>query len=223
VLPRLLSRRRVIAYDFRDMNAKQVRYWRDVGTLDAYYDANMDLVDVEPLFNLYDRRWPVRTNLTQQPPAKFVFAQEGRRMGVAMDSIVSAGCIVSGGRVLRSVLSPGVRVNSYCEVEFSILLPNAEIGRWSRLRRTIVNTGVKIPESSTIGFDLEADRAKGYTVTEAGVVVVDERMWRTYSCVPRRHSCRRPATQGEDASGRVSTLHARVRAPRHFNQGALLT
>jgi glucose-1-phosphate adenylyltransferase len=172
VLPRLLSRRRVIAYDFRDMNAKQVRYWRDVGTLDAYYDANMDLVDVEPLFNLYDRRWPVRTNLTQQPPAKFVFAQEGRRMGVAMDSIVSAGCIVSGGRVLRSVLSPGVRVNSYCEVEFSILLPNAEIGRWSRLRRTIVNTGVKIPESSTIGFDLEADRAKGYTVTEAGVVVV---------------------------------------------------
>jgi glucose-1-phosphate adenylyltransferase len=172
VLPRLLGRWRVMAYDFRDMNAKQVRYWRDVGTLDAYYDANMDLVDVEPLFNLYDRRWPVRTNLTQQPPAKFVFAQEGRRMGVAMDSIVSAGCIVSGGRVLRSVLSPGVRVNSYCEVEFSILMPNVEIGRWSRLRRTIVNTGVKIPESSTIGFDLEADRAKGYTVTDAGVVVV---------------------------------------------------
>jgi glucose-1-phosphate adenylyltransferase len=132
----------------------------------------MDLVDVEPLFNLYDRRWPVRTSLTQQPPAKFVFAQEGRRMGVAMDSIVSAGCIVSGGRVVRSVLSPGVRVNSYCEIEFSILLPNAEIGRWSRLRRTIVNTGVRIPESSVIGFDPEADRANGYTVTEAGVVVV---------------------------------------------------
>jgi len=172
VLPRQLERQRVMAYDFRDMNAKQVRYWRDVGTLDAYYEANMDLVDVEPLFNLYDRRWPVRTSLTQQPPAKFVFAQEGRRMGVAMDSIVSAGCIVSGGRVLRSVLSPGVRVNSYCEVEFSILLPNVEIGRWSRLRRTIVNTGVKIPESSTIGFDLAADRENGYTVTEAGVVVV---------------------------------------------------
>jgi glucose-1-phosphate adenylyltransferase len=172
VLPRQLERRRVIAYDFRDMNAKQVRYWRDVGTLDAYYEANMDLVDVEPLFNLYDRRWPIRTCLTQQPPAKFVFAQEGRRMGVAMDSIVSAGCIVSGGRVLRSVLSPGVRVNSYCEVEFSILLPNVEIGRWSRLRRSIVNTGVKIPESSAIGFDLDEDREKGYTVTEAGVVVV---------------------------------------------------
>jgi glucose-1-phosphate adenylyltransferase len=172
VLPRQLESRRVVAYDFRDMNAKQVRYWRDVGTLDAYYEANMDLVDVEPLFNLYDRRWPIRTCLTQQPPAKFVFAQEGRRMGVAMDSIVSAGCIVSGGRVLRSVLSPGVRVNSYCEVEFSILLPNVEVGRSSRLRRTIVNTGVRIPESSTIGFDLDDDREKGYTVTEAGVVVV---------------------------------------------------
>ncbi|MGB9458021.1 MAG: glucose-1-phosphate adenylyltransferase [Bryobacteraceae bacterium] len=172
VLPRQLNHWRVMAYDFRDMNAKQVRYWRDVGTLDAYYDANMDLVDVVPLFNLYDRRWPIRTALTQHPPAKFVFAQEGRRMGVAMDSIVSAGCIVSGGRVLRSVLSPGVRVNSYCEVEFSILMPDVEIGRWSRLRRAIVNTGVKIPESSTIGFDLEADRAKGYTVTESGVVVV---------------------------------------------------
>ena len=172
VLPRQLDRWRVMAYDFRDMNAKQVRYWRDVGTLDAYYEANMDLVDVVPLFNLYDRRWPIRTNMTQQPPAKFVFAQEGRRMGVAVDSIVSNGCIVSGGRVLRSVLCPGVRVNSYCEVEFSILMPNVEIGRWSRLRRAIVGTGVKIPESSTIGFDLEADRAKGYTVTEGGVVVV---------------------------------------------------
>ena len=143
-----------------------------MGTLDAYYEANMDLVDVVPEFNLYDRRWPIRTKVTQQPPAKFVFAQEGRRMGVAVDSIVSAGCIVSGGRVLHSVLSPGVRVNSYCEVEYSILMPGAEIGRYSRIRRAIVNTGVKVPESSAIGFDLEADRAKGYTVTEGGMVVV---------------------------------------------------
>ena len=97
----------MIAYDFRDINAKQSRYWRDVGTLDAYYEANMDLVAVTPEFNLYDQRWPIRTKVTQQPPAKFVFAQEGRRMGVALDSIVSAGCIVSGGRVLHSVLSPG--------------------------------------------------------------------------------------------------------------------
>jgi len=172
VIPRRLANTRIIAYDFRDLNAKQSRYWRDVGTLDAYYDANMDLVSVVPEFNLYDQRWPIRTKVTQQPPAKFVFAQEGRRMGVAVDSIVAAGCIVSGGRVLHSILSPGVRVNSYCEVEYSILMPGAEIGRYSRIRRAIVNTGVKVPESSVIGFDLNADRANGYHITECGIVVV---------------------------------------------------
>jgi glucose-1-phosphate adenylyltransferase len=172
VLPKNLARARVIAYDFRDINAKQARYWRDVGTLDAYYEANMDLVSVVPEFNLYDQRWPIRTKATQQPPAKFVFAQEGRRMGLAVDSVVSAGCIVSGGRVLHSVLSPGVRVNSYCEVEYSILMPGVEIGRNSRIRRAIVNTGVKVPDSSVIGFDLEADRAAGHTVTEGGITVV---------------------------------------------------
>ena len=172
VIPHNLDQTRVVAYDFRDLNAKQSRYWRDVGTLDSYYEANMDLVDVVPEFNLYDQRWPIRTKVTQQPPAKFVFAQEGRRMGVAVDSIVSAGSIVSGGRVLHCVLSPGVRVNSYCEVEYSILMPGAEIGRYSRIRRAIVNTGVKVPDSSVIGFDLEADRAQGYHVTEGGIVVV---------------------------------------------------
>jgi glucose-1-phosphate adenylyltransferase len=172
VIPRLLESCRVVAYDFRDLNAKQSRYWRDVGTLDTYYEANMDLVSVTPEFNLYDQRWPIRTKATQQPPAKFVFAQKGRRMGLALDSIVSAGCIVSGGRVLHSVLSPGVRVNSYCEVEYSILMPNVEIGRYTRLRRTIVNTGVKIPELQSIGFDPEADRTSGYHVTEGGVTVV---------------------------------------------------
>jgi len=172
VIPRCLEQCHVLAYDFRDINAKQARYWRDVGTLDAYYEANMDLVDVVPEFNLYDQRWPIRTKVTQQPPAKFVFAQEGRRMGVAVDSIVSAGSTISGGRVLHSVLSPGVRVNSYCEVEYSILMPDVEVGRYSRIRRAILNTGVKLPESSTLGFDLEADRGKGHTVTEAGIVVV---------------------------------------------------
>ena len=161
VIPRQLQKRRVIAYDFRDINDKSARYWRDVGTLDAYYEANMDLVDVVPEFNLYDQRWPIRTKVTQHPPAKFVFAQEGRRMGVAVDSIVSAGVIVSGGRVLHSVLSPGVRVNSYCEVEYSILMPGVEIGRYSRVRRAIVNTGVKIPESSVIGFDLGGRPGQG--------------------------------------------------------------
>jgi glucose-1-phosphate adenylyltransferase len=174
IIPAMLGDRRVIAYDFRDINAKQARYWRDVGTLDAYYDANMDLVSVTPEFNLYDPRWPIRTKATQQPPAKFVFAEKGRRMGLAVDSIVCGGCIVSGGRVVHSVLSPGVRVNSYCEIEYSILMPNVEIGRYSRLRRAIVNTGVKIPELRTIGFDPAADRAAGYLVTEGGVTVVGE-------------------------------------------------
>jgi glucose-1-phosphate adenylyltransferase len=172
VIPNILDKVRVVAYDFRDINAKQSRYWRDVGTLDAYYEANMDLVAVVPEFNLYDSRWPIRTKATQQPPAKFVFAQEGRRMGVAVDSVVSSGCIVSGGRVLHSVLSPGVRVNSYCEVEYSILMPNVEIGRYSRVRRAIVNTGAKLPESSVVGHDAEADRAKGYHITECGITVV---------------------------------------------------
>jgi glucose-1-phosphate adenylyltransferase len=172
ILPNFLNRVRVIAYDFRDMNAKQVRYWRDVGTLDAFYDANMDLVSVTPEFNLYDNAWPIRTRVGQQPPAKFVFAEEGRRTGVAMDSIVSAGCIISGGRVMRSVLSPGVRVNSFCEVEYSILMPNVNIGRNARVRKAIINTGVAIPESAVIGFDAAADRAQGYTVTEGGITVV---------------------------------------------------
>jgi glucose-1-phosphate adenylyltransferase len=172
VIPRNLERARVVAYDFHDINANQALYWRDVGTLDSYYEANMDLVDVSPVFNLYDRRWPIRTKATQQPPAKFVFAQEGRRMGVAVDSIVSAGCIVSGGRVFHSVLSPGVRVNSYCEVEYSILMPEVEVGRNCRLRRAIVNTGVKLEESSTVGLDPGADRANGYHVTEGGITVV---------------------------------------------------
>jgi glucose-1-phosphate adenylyltransferase len=171
VLPRCLDKHWVTGFDFHGIHGGK-GLWRDVGTLDAYYDANMDLVSVTPQFNLYDERWPIRTKATQQPPAKFVFAQEGRRMGVAIDSVVSAGCIVSGGRVLNSVLSPGVRVNSYCEVEQSILMPRVEIGRYSRIRHTIVNTGVKIPENSIIGFDLEADCASGYHVTESGIVVV---------------------------------------------------
>jgi len=171
VLPRSLDKDRVIAYDFYDIHGER-GLWRDVGTLDAYYEANMDLVFVTPSFNLYDELWPIRTKATQQPPAKFVFAQEGRRMGVAIDSVVSAGCIVSGGRVLNSVLSPGVRVNSYCEVERSILMPRVEIGRYSRIRRSIVSTGVKIPENSQIGFDQESDLANGYHVTESGIVVV---------------------------------------------------
>ena len=175
LIPKWISKARAIAYDFHDLNDKTVRYWRDVGTIDAYYDANMDLVAVTPEFNLYDVNWPIRTKLFQQPPAKFVFAQEGRRMGIAIDSIVSAGCIVSGGRAIRSVLSPGVRINSYSEVENSILMHNVEIGRYSRVRNAIIDANVKVPEASVIGFNLEEDRQKGYHVTDSGIVVVPSR------------------------------------------------
>lgn len=172
VIPKLVDTARVIAYDFQDLNAKEAKYWRDVGTIDAYYEANMDLVSVNPVFNLYDRQWPTRTHLAQHPPAKFVFGEEGHRMGVAIDSIVSHGCIVSGGRIIRSILSPGVRVNSYCEIQDSIVMPNASIGRNTKMRRAIVDTGITVPEDSQIGFDLDADRERGHTVTDSGIVIV---------------------------------------------------
>jgi glucose-1-phosphate adenylyltransferase len=172
VLPAIINDRRVVAYDFRDLNAKSVRYWRDVGTIDAYYEANIDLVNVSPEFNLYDTAWPIRTRMPQVPPAKFVFAQEGRRMGIATDSIVSPGVIISGARVHHSVLSPGVRVNSYSEIVSSILLPGATIGRYCRIRRAIIDTGVHLPEGAVVGEDHELDRASGHHVTSGGVVVV---------------------------------------------------
>ncbi|OFV93733.1 MAG: glucose-1-phosphate adenylyltransferase [Acidobacteria bacterium RIFCSPLOWO2_12_FULL_54_10] len=172
ILPPLVNNLKVYSYDFVDENRKDAMYWRDVGTLDSYYEANMDLTAVNPVFNLYDRKWPIRTLEEQYPPAKFVFSQQYGRMGLALDSIVSHGCIVSGGRVTQSVLSPGVRVHSYSEVDRSILFPDVSVGRHSRLRRCIVDRDVMIPESIHIGFDLEQDRAKGYTVTESGIVVI---------------------------------------------------
>ena len=173
VIPACLARgRHIAAYDFVDMNAKKARYWRDVGTIDSFFEANMDLCAVTPEFNLYDGKWPVHVRTMQQPPAKFVFADEGVRMGVAIDSIVSAGCIISGGRVLHSVLSPGVRVHSYSEIERSILMPNVSVGRYSRVRRAILDHGVNLPKNSVVGFDAEADRAKGYLISEGGVTVV---------------------------------------------------
>ena len=190
VLPRLARESRVAAYDFIDENKKEVKYWRDIGTLDAYYEVHMDLVSVSPVFNLYDAAWPIRTFMEQYPPAKFVFADEGHRMGVALDSTVSHGCIISGGRVINSVLSPGVRVNSFCEVDRSILLPHVVVGRHSRIRRAIIDRNVVIPEYSQIGFDPEEDRSNGYVVTESGIVVVDREM-----VAQRPPSRRREASQ----------------------------
>ena len=178
VIPKLIEKKRVFAYNFVDENLNDAHYWRDIGTIEAYYEANMDLVSVSPVFNLYDSHWPIRTYQRQYPPAKFVFAQEGRRMGIAVDSIVSMGSIVSGGRVTNSIVSPDVRVNSYTEVESSILFSHVNIGRYSRIRRAIIDRHVHIPEHTEIGFDLEKDRKK-YFVTETGIVVVvpEQRMF----------------------------------------------
>jgi glucose-1-phosphate adenylyltransferase len=179
VVPKLLQEgRRVYAYNFIDENQKEALYWRDIGTIEAYYEANMDLVSVSPVFNLYDAHWPIRTYQRQYPPAKFVFAQEGRRMGIAVDSIVSMGSIVSGGRVTNSILSPDVRINSYTEIESSIILSHVNIGRYSRVRRAIIDRHIHIPERTEIGYDLEEDRQK-YHVTETGIVVVvpEQRMF----------------------------------------------
>jgi glucose-1-phosphate adenylyltransferase len=170
LIPRLVAAgERVFAYLFWDENKKEAQYWRDVGTLDAYYDASMDLIQVDPVFNLYDPEWPLRTYQPQLPPAKFVFDEEGRR-GVAIESIVSMGCIVSGA-VKRSILCPDVRIHSFCEVEDSILLPGAVVHRHARMRRTIVDRGVEIPRGVIVGHDTAEDRRR-HTVSEGGVVVV---------------------------------------------------
>ena len=170
ILPRILSNYRVFAYNFEDENRNGPLYWRDVGTIDAYYEANMDLVSVTPIFNLYDKSWPLRTWQQQYPPVKTVFADPDR-MGVAIDSVVSGGAIVSGGRVQRCVLGYDVRVNSYCQVDDSIVFNHVNIGRHSRVRNAIIDRHVVLPEHTEIGYDLEADRAR-YHVSEKGVVTV---------------------------------------------------
>ena len=167
---------RVYAHRFVADEPGKTPYWRDVGTIDAYYQANLDLVAVQPELNLYDNDWPIRTLQPQSPPPKFVHAAEGlpgqARRGEALDSIVSPGCIVSGGHVIRSVLSPRVRVNSYAVVEGSILLEDVDVGRYCRVRRAIIDKAVKLPPYTVLGYDPEFDRRRGFTVTESGIVVV---------------------------------------------------
>jgi glucose-1-phosphate adenylyltransferase len=171
ILPGLIAQVPVQAYRFYDENKKAGKYWRDIGTLDAYYEANMDLCHVNPDFNLYDPEWPLRTYQVQAPPAKFVFADEGRRCGQALDSIISAGCIISGSRVYGSVLCPNVRVHSFCDVDQSILMPGVRVGRHARIRRAIVDRDVFIPRGAQIGYNEEEDRRR-HTVSDSGVVVV---------------------------------------------------
>lgn len=173
ILPHMIATKKLFAYNFKDENKKEAKYWRDVGAIDGYWEANMDLASVDPLFNLYDSEWPIRTYQPQYPSAKFVFAQEyqGGRLGIALDSVVCDGCIVSGGRVQNSVLSPNVRVNSWADVRESVLMENVEVGRYCRIRKAIIDKDVCVPEGSVIGYDIEEDR-KRFHVSPGGVVVI---------------------------------------------------
>ncbi len=178
VLPAMVGKRRVFAYDFSKneipaMLERERGYWRDVGTIDAYWQANMDLVSVNPIFDLYNMRWPIRTYTPPLPPAKFVFAEQ-QRIGMATDSLVSEGCIISGGRIDRSVLSPGVRINSFSHVEEAILMDGVDVGRHAHIRRAIVDKGVHIPPGMEIGYDHDEDRRRGLTVSDEGIVVVEK-------------------------------------------------
>ncbi len=170
ILPKLLGRYRVNAYNFVDENKQQALYWRDVGTLDAYYEANMDVASFVPTFNLYDKSWPMRTRPYQYPPPKFVFGEPGRT-GMAINSIVSPGCIVSGAVVRSSVLSQDVRVNSYADVDSSVIFSHVNVGRHCRIRHAIIDRNVNIPDGSVIGYDPAEDR-KNYFVSPSGLTVV---------------------------------------------------
>ncbi len=173
IIPTLYPKARVFAYPFgSDSDKRDAGYWRDVGTIDAFWEANINLAGVDPDFNLYDQKWPLRTYQSQMPPAKFVFANvREERVGRALDSLVCNGVIVSGGLVENSVLSPGVRVNSFAQIHESILMHNVEIGRKARIRKTIIDKGVHIPPNTEIGYDLEKDRQR-FPVSPGGVVIV---------------------------------------------------
>ena len=180
VIPMMLeSGDRVFAYNFNDnvipgMKAEERGYWKDVGTLDSYYEANMDLINVSPQLNLYNYKWPILTNQGNLPPAKTVFDDDNRR-GVNIDSYVCAGCITSGSTVRRSIIGPLSKINSYSLVEDSIFFENVTVGRHVKIRRAIIDKNVVIPDGSTIGYDAEADLKQGYSITESGIVVVPRR------------------------------------------------
>ena len=177
VIPSMINKDRVFAFIFRDKNNKAVKYWRDIGTIDAYWEANMDLVQVDPIFNLYDNNWPIRTYHEQLSPAKTVFTElfPGGRCGTVLDSLVSNGCIISGARVERSILSPNVRIDNYSEVIDSILMAGVRIGKNVKIRKAIIDKSVIVPDGKHIGYNLEAD-AKQFVISEKGVVVAHKEM-----------------------------------------------
>ena len=171
ILPHVLGKYRLYAYRFGQDKSVGQHYWRDVGTLDAYYEANMELVELDPDLDLYDREWPIYTSQMQLPSAKFVHDDPDRR-GMAINCIVSGGCLISGASLNRSLLFSNVHVRSYAEVEDSVILPDVTVNRYCKIRRAIIDRGAEIPEGMEIGFDKKADEAKGFRVTEAGVTLV---------------------------------------------------
>jgi glucose-1-phosphate adenylyltransferase len=170
IIPMMIGKDRIFAFDFRQGDWGGTGYWRDVGTLDAYYEANMDLISITPQLNLYDPQWPILTYQPPSPPAKTVWI-EGGRVGTALNSIISNGCIISGGNVKRSILSPKVTIHSFAEIEDSILLEGVDVGRNARIKRTIIDKEVQIPPGMEIGYHLDED-AKRFTVTASGIVAV---------------------------------------------------
>lgn len=184
IIPRMVKGgARCFVYDFNKnvvpgedpRDEKSIAYWRDIGTVDAYFDAQMDLVSVKPEFNQYNQRWPIRTGTNHDPPAKFVFRDESiDRVGTATESLVSPGCIISGGRLHRSVLGNRCRINSFSQVEQAVLFENVQIGRHVKIRRAIIDKDVEIPAGTEIGYDVEADK-KRWFVSENGIVVIPKR------------------------------------------------
>jgi glucose-1-phosphate adenylyltransferase len=170
IIPSMIEKDQVFAFDFRQGDRGAMGYWRDVGTIDAYFEVNMDLVSVTPQLNLYDSQWPILTYQSPNPPAKTVWAEDAR-VGTALNSIISNGCIISGGSVKRSILSPRVMIHSYAEVEDSILLEGVDVGRYAKIRRAIIDKEVQIPQGMEIGYNLDED-ARRFTVTGSGIVVV---------------------------------------------------
>ena len=175
IIPKIIKNHRVLAYPFRDPDTNKRAYWRDVGTLDSFWEANMELISTNPELDLYDPKWPTWTYQPQLPPAKFVHNNDDRR-GMAVDSMISGGCIVSGSKILNSLLFSNVRVHSYSEIEASLLLPEVVIHRNCRIRHAIIDRGCEVPEGSVIGHDVEQDKVNGYRVTSKGLVLVTRKM-----------------------------------------------
>lgn len=180
IIPQMVRKgRKVRAFNFSALKSegecvsdRDAGYWRDIGTVDGYYEANMDLLGTEPVFRLYDQNWPVRTYQEQFPPARTIHSdEEAGRVGQLLDSLVASGCVISGGKVQRSVLSPNVRINSFSEVYDSILMEGVDVGRYAKIQRAIIDKEVKIPRNAVIGYDLKEDK-KRFTVTDSGIVVV---------------------------------------------------